>query len=83
METESWTAELMYQASTWACPYVRAERYWTRQAAAQSSVSANAAIIGAQIFVVPYVELRPEYRIWDTELDGYTSRWNLQLHIFY
>jgi hypothetical protein len=83
METESWTAELMYQASTWAFPYVRAERYWTRQAAAQSSVSANAAIIGAQIFVVPYVELRPEYRIWDTELDGYTSRWNLQLHIFY
>ncbi len=46
-------------------------------------VSARSVIFGSQIFVMPYVELRPEYRIWDTDLPGTTSRWNVQLHIFY
>ncbi len=83
IETENWTAELMYQATTWAFPYVRAERYWTDQVNAQGTVQTNAAILGAQIFLLPYVELRPEYRILDTWKEGYSSRWNFQLHIFY
>ncbi len=83
IETENWTAELMYQAATWAFPYVRAERYWTDQVNAEGTVQTNAAIIGAQIFLLPYVELRPEYRIIDTWKEGYSSRWNFQLHIFY
>ena len=83
INTENWTAELLYQAATWAFPYVRAERYWTDQVNATGTVLTNAAIIGAQIFVLPYVELRPEYRILDTWKQGYTSRWNFQLHIFY
>jgi hypothetical protein len=83
IETENWTAELLYQAATWAFPYVRAERYWTDQVNATGTVLSNAAIIGAQIFLLPYVELRPEYRILDTWKEGYSSRWNFQLHIFY
>lgn len=83
IDTENWTAELLYQAATWAFPYVRAERYWTDQVNAAGTVLTDAAIIGAQIFVLPYVELRPEYRILDTWKQGYTSRWNFQLHIFY
>ncbi len=83
IETENWSAELLYQAATWAFPYVRAERYWTDQVNAAGTVLTDAAIIGAQIFVLPYVELRPEYRILDTWKQGYSSRWNFQLHIFY
>lgn len=83
IETENWSAELLYQAATWAFPYVRAERYWTDQKNAAGTVLTDAAIIGAQIFVLPYVELRPEYRILDTWKQGYSSRWNFQLHIFY
>lgn len=83
IDTENWSAELLYQVSTWAFPYVRAERYWTNQANADGSVQTNAAIVGAQIFLLPYVELRPEYRILDTWKEGYSSRWNFQLHIFY
>jgi hypothetical protein len=83
IETENWTAEILYQAATWAFPYVRAERYWTDQVNATGTVLSNAAIIGAQIFLLPYVELRPEYRILDTWKEGYSSRWNFQLHIFY
>lgn len=83
IETENWTAELMYQAATWVFPYIRAERYWTDQVNAAGTVLTDAAIIGAQIFLLPYVELRPEYRILDTWKEGYSSRWNFQLHIFY
>lgn len=83
IETENWSAELLYQAAAWAFPYVRAERYWTDQVNAAGTVLTNAAIVGAQIFLLPYVELRPEYRILDTWKQGYTSRWNFQLHIFY
>lgn len=83
VETENWSAELMYQAATWAFPYIRAERFWTDQQNADGTVLTNAAIIGAQIFLLPYVEFRPEYRILDTWKDGYSSRWNFQLHIFY
>ncbi len=83
METENWSAELMYQATTWAFPYIRAERYWTDQSKASGTILTDAAIIGAQIFLLPYVELRPEYRVLDTSKEGYSSRWNFQLHIFY
>lgn len=83
IDTETWSAELMLQATTWAFPYIRAERYWTDQVNANGTVLTNAAILGAQIFIAPYVELRPEYRILDTWRAGYTSRWNMQLHIFY
>lgn len=83
IETENWSAELMYQATTWAFPYIRAERYWTDQANASGTVQTNTAIVGAQIFLLPYVEFRPEYRVLDTWREGYSSRWNFQLHIFY
>ncbi|MBU3699475.1 MAG: hypothetical protein FGM33_05610 [Candidatus Kapabacteria bacterium] len=83
ISTKQTTAELLYQASTWAFPFVRLERYWTDQSQAQGTVLTDAAVLGAQIFVAPYVELRPEYRILDTFREGYASRWNLQLHIYY
>jgi hypothetical protein len=81
--SQSYMAEVLYEAATWCFPYVRAERYYTDQTNAAGTFLSNAATVGAQIFVVPYVELRPEYRIWDTYMEGYTSRWNVQLHIFY
>jgi len=41
----------------------------------------NQGLIGAQILIFPYVELRPEYRIVDTERFR-SSRYSMQLHIF-
>lgn len=81
--SQSYMAEILYEAATWCFPYIRAERYYTDQVKATGTYLSNAATIGAQIFVVPYVELRPEYRVWDTWMEGYTSRWNVQLHFFY
>jgi len=41
----------------------------------------NQLVIGAQMFVLPYVELRPEYRIVDTERYR-SARYAVQLHLF-
>ncbi|HLP27017.1 MAG TPA: hypothetical protein VK147_00160 [Candidatus Didemnitutus sp.] len=46
-------------------------------------------VIGAQLFVLPFLEIRPDYRIVETGqspqlLDQYKAkRWNVQIHIFY
>ncbi|MCX6141521.1 MAG: hypothetical protein NTX15_12000 [Candidatus Kapabacteria bacterium] len=76
-------AELMYQVISAASVYVRYERYFTDQSQAPGTVNANAGIVGAQLFVLPYVEVRPEYRLWDTFRQGVSTRWAVQLHIFY
>jgi len=39
-------------------------------------------VLGAHVFVLPYVEIRPEYRIVDTD-DFRSTRYAFQLHLFY
>ncbi len=75
--------ELMWQIYSPLFVYARYENYSTTYAGTAQTVTSQATVLGGQIFVLPYVELRPEYRIWDTALEGTTNRWNLQLHIFY
>lgn len=76
-------AELSWQVTSPVIAYARYETYSTKYAGLNSTIDANAAVLGAQVFVLPYVVLRPEYRIWDTNLEGVIARWNAQLHIFY
>ncbi len=76
-------AELSYQIFSPVLIYARYERFFTEQANAPGTISANAGVLGAQVFVLPYVELRPEYRLWDTWKTGTSNRWAVQLHIFY
>lgn len=83
IRTSNFMAELGYQVYSPLYVYGRYERYTTDQELAPGTIVANAAVFGAQIFVLPYVELRPEYRIWDTWKEGTANRWNLQLHLFY
>jgi len=41
-------------------------------------------VIGSHIYILPYVDLLPEYRIYDRgDVSGYSSQWAIQLHIFY
>ncbi|MBC8125006.1 MAG: hypothetical protein H7X70_04670 [Candidatus Kapabacteria bacterium] len=76
-------AELSYQIFSPVLVYARYERYFTDQINSPGTVSTNAGVLGAQIFVLPYVELRPEFRLWDTWKEGTSNRWAVQLHIFY
>lgn len=83
IRTSNFMAELTYQVYSPLLVYARYERYTTDQDLTPGTILANAAVFGAQVFVLPYVELRPEYRIWDTWKEGTANRWNLQLHLFY
>jgi hypothetical protein len=83
LQANNITAELMVQVWSPLLPYVRYEHGETKRAQVADVATVNSIILGAQLFPIPYVEIRPEYRIWDTALPGYTSRWNVQLHIFY
>lgn len=40
------------------------------------------AVFGAQVFLTPQMELRPEYRILDAKTFR-SSRWAVQMHVFY
>ncbi len=42
----------------------------------------NQIVLGVQAFILPYIELRPEYRIMEAN-DFRSGRWAAQLHIFY
>jgi hypothetical protein len=47
-----------------------------------SDVYTNRLVLGAQILPIPYIELRPEYRLEDTE-QYKSGRLAVQLHVFY
>jgi hypothetical protein len=86
-QTRNLSLELSYQPVVGLMPYVRYERGTTRQSAldAPSGIGeyfSQQVSVGAQIFPIPYVEIRPELRYFETE--GYRAvRWAAQVHIFW
>ena len=41
-------------------------------------------VVGANIYFLPFMEFRPEYRIFDRdEAESYSSQWTFQLHLYY
>ncbi|MCX7937728.1 MAG: hypothetical protein N2971_08525 [Chlorobi bacterium] len=74
------TAELMLHIAEPVYLYARAEQGET--VTAGTSLRQQQYLLGAQVFVLPFVELRPEYRIIDLPLYR-LNRWTVQLHVFY
>ena len=75
---------LSYALKNWLALNARLERAQTHMLTTQLDEVAVTwqSVIGAELFVLPYVELRPEYR-FSQDIDyrfGYAS---LQLHMFY
>ena len=83
ISSRNFMAEISFQIFSPVLVYARYERYFTVQVNVPGTFSANAGVLGAQVFVLPYVELRPEFRLWDTWREGTSNRWAVQLHIFY
>ncbi len=94
--TDNFSLELMYQLRQSLLLYARAED--SRSDRDITEVDGAAAVIrqerrqyvfGAQVFLLPWIELRPEYRIVDTDLTPRTapqyrsSRWHAQLHFYF
>ena len=76
------SSELMLQAYTWLFPFVRGE-YAELDYEYDTKIMIRQYVLGMQIMPLPNIEIRPEYRIFDTELPGYIGRWGAQLHIYY
>lgn len=73
-------AGVSVQFKQWLTAELRGERATTK--AAGQDFTTHAAVIGAQFFPMPYVELRPEYRLIKT--DSYSmGQYTVQLHLFY
>ena len=84
-ETRSLTVDLSCQALNSLILTVRGERGTTmhrREGGAKVEVLTRQAVFGAQVFVLPQVVLRPEYRLVDTETFR-STRYAVQLHVFY
>lgn len=79
-----WTLSAEVNAWLWngLMPYIRLEHGRVTDPGWSLAPYTRQLVAGAQLFIVPFVELRPEYRWVDTE--GYRSgRAALQLHVFY
>lgn len=80
----SWLGELTYQVSESVLPFIRAERQTTREVNLKDVYYVNQLVLGAHIYILPYFDLLPEYRIVDREhIDGYHSSIAFQIHIWY
>ncbi len=86
-QTRNYSVMLTYQAFPWLLPFARFEQGRTQvsdpnTASGVAELYSTQAVVGVQLFPIPFVELRPEFRFYDTETFTAT-RWNLQLHLFY
>jgi len=79
----TYTTELMYQVESWLFPYVRAEYGELRNDQNKVHTIIKQFVIGAQIFLLPNIEFRPEYRMFDTYRPGIIGRWGAQFHLYY
>jgi hypothetical protein len=84
-ETTTATLDLSIQAKPGLIIYARGEQgEVTQQRASTANIelTTRQAVLGAQVFLTPQIELRPEYRLLDTETFR-STRYALQVHVFY
>ena len=79
-ETQNWMAMLSVPVVDWLTAEVRYEQAKTDDNGATSK--AEQFVVGAQFFAMPYVELRPEYRLMKTD-EYVLGQYTLQLHMFF
>ena len=83
--TNGFLVDLTYQVTESVLPFVRLEKSYVRDVAdPHNIIKVNQYVLGAHINLLPYIDLLPEYRIYDTEsVDGYASQFAFQIHVFY
>ncbi|MHB9027471.1 MAG: hypothetical protein ACYC9O_01750 [Candidatus Latescibacterota bacterium] len=82
--TDNGTLDVGYRLIPALTLSLRAERGVTRfsRSTGEGDGYINQGVLGAQIFLLPHFELRPEYRLIDTEYYRAT-RYAVQMHLFY
>jgi len=76
-----------YQLAAWLATEWRYDWGQTEVYPGQALAFANAFLVGLEFYPLPYIEIRPEYRVTQTTpLSGtgtYTGQWTGQIHFFY
>jgi hypothetical protein len=76
-----------YQLAPWLTAEWRADWGQTELYPGKSLVYSQAFTLGAEFFPLPYIEIRPEYRLYQSQpfygQGTYTGQWTGQLHVFY
>lgn len=83
--TRATSVDVSVQVKPGVILYVRGEHGMVthkRTGSADIELTTRQAVFGGQIFLMPQVELRPEYRLLDTETFR-SGRYAFQVHIFY
>lgn len=81
---DNYLVELTYQLMEPLNVFVRYEGASTDYVAQDIKYEANQYVFGAHIFPLPFIDLLPEYRIYDRgDVKGTSAQWALQVHIFY
>jgi hypothetical protein len=82
--TLNFLAEVTYQLTDAILPYVRAERGVTKYKIENNPFFSNQFVFGAHFYPLPFIDLLPEYRIYNSEqVPGYSAEWTFQIHLFY
>jgi hypothetical protein len=80
----TYLGEFTYNLTESFLPYLRFERQLTREVTEKNPYYTNQVVLGAHVYVLPYVDLLPEWRIVDKEhIEGYHSSFAVQLHLWY
>jgi hypothetical protein len=83
--TRTVSVDVSLQAKPGLIFYVRGEQGKTtnkRTGQTDIDIVTKQAVLGSQIFLMPQVEIRPEYRLLDTETFR-SGRYAVQVHVFY
>lgn len=85
-KSKNYSIELAYSILEPLLVYGRIEKAITDDSQLMDGLSyaTNQAVIGFQIFPLPFIEFRPEYRMFDREwVPGYQTQYALQFHAFF
>ncbi|MBI5325825.1 MAG: hypothetical protein HZB41_11240 [Ignavibacteriae bacterium] len=83
-KSRNFVVGLMYQLHDGLLIEARLEKAFTDDLINKLNWTTNQYLIGLHIFPLPYIELRPEYRIYDREwAEGYMAQYAVQIHLYY
>lgn len=81
---DNYLIELDYQLMEGLYLFGRYESATTKFDALGEEYNGKQYVFGAHIFPLPYIDILPEYRMYDRgDVEGYSAQWAVQLHIFY
>ena len=80
----NYLVELTYQIIEPVNVFARYEAAETEFEESGRTFESNQYVFGAHIFPLPFIDILPEYRIYDRgDVGGTSAQWAFQLHIFY